>query len=294
MAEVAIAAFKKVQEMDADPSLPEENFSIRLPVKMAKERLKFIATEADDSDIEWLLVEVTGKKRTELVDDFMLTSEQFEKAREIAEKMKDGTPLQYALGYTEFYGIRLNLNKNVLIPRPETELVAEVAINTEGSKVLDLCTGSGAIAIAVATKKEGSAVTATDISAPALEIAKNNAMLLGLKINFKEGNLFDAVKDEKFDIIVSNPPYIPSADIETLEKKVKDFEPMLALDGGKDGLDVYRKIAAEYEKYLNDNGTLILELGIDESEKVKELFAGKEIEIKKDYNGIDRIMIIKK
>lgn len=294
MAEVAIAAFKKVQEMDADPSLPEENFSIRLPVKMAKERLKFIATEADDSDIEWLLVEVTGKKRTELVDDFMLTSEQFEKAREIAEKMKDGTPLQYALGYTEFYGIRLNLNKNVLIPRPETELVAEVAINTEGSKVLDLCTGSGAIAIAVATKKEGSEVTASDISLAALEIAKNNAMLLGLKINFKEGNLFDAVKDEKFDIIVSNPPYIPSADIETLEKKVKDFEPMLALDGGKDGLDVYRKIAAEYEKYLNDNGTLILELGIDESEKVKELFAGKEIEIKKDYNGIDRIMIIKK
>ena len=143
-------------------------------------------------------------------------------------------------------------------------------------------------------KKEGAEVTASDISPAALDIAKNNAMLLGLKINFKEGNLFEAVKDEKFDIIVSNPPYIPSADIETLEKKVKDFEPMLALDGGKDGLDVYRKIAQDYENYLNDNGTLILELGIDESEKVKELFPGKEIEIKKDYNGIDRIMVVKK
>ncbi len=294
MAEVAIAAFKKVQEMDADPSIPEETFNIRLPIKMAKERLKYIATEADDADLEWLLVEVTGLKRTELKDDYMLTTEQFKTAMDYAEKMKDGMPLQYALGYTEFYGIRINLNKNVLIPRPETELVAEVAINTEGKKVLDLCTGSGAIAIAIATKKEGAEVTATDISAPALDIAKSNAMLLGLKINFKEGNLFDAVPDEKFDIIVSNPPYIPSADIQTLEKKVKDFEPMLALDGGADGLDVYRKIAAGYEEHLNDNGRLILELGIDESEKVAQLFEGKEIEIKKDYNGIDRIMIVKK
>ena len=294
MAEVAIAAFKKVQEMDADPSIPEETFNIRLPVKMAKERLKYIATEADDADLEWLLVEVTGLKRIELKDDYMLTTEQFKTAMDYAEKMKDGMPLQYALGYTEFYGIRINLNKNVLIPRPETELVAEVAINAEGKKVLDLCTGSGAIAIAIATKKEGAEVTATDISAPALDIAKSNAMLLGLKVNFKEGNLFDAVPDEKFDIIVSNPPYIPSADIQTLEKKVKDFEPMLALDGGKDGLDVYRKIASSYEEHLNENGCLILELGIDESEKVAQLFEGKEIEIKKDYNGIDRIMIVKK
>ena len=293
MAEVAIAAFKKVQEMDADLTIPTENFNIRLPYAIARERLKDIAIYADDSDIDWLLVEVTGKKRTELENIDMLTANQFEKAKEIAEKMKDGMPLQYALGYTEFYGIRLNLNQNVLIPRPETELVAEEVINTEGNKILDLCTGSGAIAIAIASKKEGAQVTASDVSTYALDIARSNASLLGLKIDFRNGNMFEGVKGEKYDIIVSNPPYIPSADIQKLEKKVKDFEPMLALDGGKDGLNFYRIIAKEYSNYLNDNGKLILELGIDESEKVAALFEGKEVEIKKDYNGIDRILIVK-
>ena len=293
MAEVAIAAFKKVQEMDADLTIPTENFNIRLPYAIARERLKDIAIYADDSDIDWLLVEVTGKKRTELENIDMLTANQFEKAKEIAEKMKDGMPLQYALGYTEFYGIRLNLNQNVLIPRPETELVAEEVINTEGNKILDLCTGSGAIAIAIASKKEGAQVTASDVSTYALDIARSNASLLGLKIDFRNGNMFEGVKGEKYDIIVSNPPYIPSADIQKLEKKVKDFEPMLALDGGTDGLNFYRIIAKEYSNYLNDNGKLILELGIDESEKVAALFEGKEVEIKKDYNGIDRILIVK-
>ena len=293
MAEVAIAAFKKVQEMDADLTIPTENFNIRLPYAIARERLKDIAIYADDSDIDWLLVEVTGKKRTELENIDMLTADQFEKANEIAEKMKDGMPLQYALGYTEFYGIRLNLNQNVLIPRPETELVAEEVINTEGNKILDLCTGSGAIAIAIASKKEGAQVTASDVSTYALDIARSNASLLGLKIDFRNGNMFEGVQGEKYDIIVSNPPYIPSADIQKLEKKVKDFEPMLALDGGKDGLNFYRIIAKEYSNYLNDNGKLILELGIDESEKVAALFEGKEVEIKKDYNGIDRILIVK-
>jgi len=293
MAEVAIAAFKKVQEMDADLTIPTENFNIRLPYAIARERLKDIAIYADDSDIDWLLVEVTGKKRTELENIDMLTADQFEKAKEIAEKMKDGMPLQYALGYTEFYGIRLNLNQNVLIPRPETELVAEEVINTEGNKILDLCTGSGAIAIAIASKKEGAQVTASDVSTYALDIARSNASLLGLKIDFRNGNMFEGVKGEKYDIIVSNPPYIPSADIQKLEKKVKDFEPMLALDGGKDGLNFYRIIAKEYSNYLNDNGKLILELGIDESDKVAALFEGKEVEIKKDYNGIDRILIVK-
>ena len=293
MAEVAIAAFKKVQEMDADLTIPTENFNIRVPYAIARDRLKGIATYADDADIDWLLVEVTGKKRNELDNIDMLTSDEFERASAIAEKMKDGMPLQYALGFTEFYGIRLNLNQNVLIPRPETELVAEEVINTNGQKVLDLCTGSGAIAIAVATKKEGAIVTASDVSQYALDIAKSNASLLGLNIDFRCGNMFEGVKGEKYDIIVSNPPYIPSADIQKLEKKVKDFEPMLALDGGKDGLNFYRIIAKEYSEYLNENGTLILELGIDESEKVAALFEGKSVEIKKDYNGIDRILIVK-
>ena len=293
MAEVAIAAFKKVQEMDADLTIPTENFNIRIPYAVARERLKGIATYADEADIDWLLVEVTGKKRNELDNIDMLTADEFERAKAIAEKMKDGMPLQYALGYTDFYGIRLNLNQNVLIPRPETELVAEEVINTTGNKVLDLCTGSGAIAIAVATKKEGANVTASDVSQYALDIAKSNASLLGLKIDFRCGNMFEGVKGEKYDIIVSNPPYIPSADIQKLDKKVKEFEPMLALDGGKDGLNFYRIIAKEYSEYLNENGTLILELGIDESEKVAALFEGKSVEIKKDYSGIDRILIVK-
>ena len=162
----------------------------------------------------------------------------------------------------------------------------------EGQSVLDLCTGSGAIAIAIAKETEKYnrkvKVTALDVSADALALAKENAETNGAEITFVQSDLFTRLRG-RFDIIVSNPPYIPSADIENLQREVKDYEPRLALDGGADGLDIYRRIAADASKYLNRNGMLMLEVGEGEAEKVVRLFKNCAYAmIVKDFNGVDR------
>ena len=170
MLEVSLTAFKTVLAMDEDQSIPERSFEFTVPTEFARKRIAEIAPSADESDKDWILAEVTGRRRSELASAKSVTKEQFEAAKKIAEKMKDGTPLQYALGNAEFYGIRLAVNPAVLIPRPETEELAEKVIEETkkrgGAKVLDLCTGSGAIAIAAA-KNSPADVTATDVSAAA-------------------------------------------------------------------------------------------------------------------------------
>jgi release factor glutamine methyltransferase len=227
-----------------------------------------------------------------------IPSNTFEKAKEILTKVKDsGMPLQYAMGSTNFYGYDFKVNENVLIPRFDTEVLAEKVINLaknyDNPQILELCTGSGAVAITVKLNTDA-VVVATDISANALIVARENSEKLNAEVEFIEGDLFSAVAGRKFDIIVANPPYIPTKDIETLDKEVKDFEPMLALDGGEDGLDFYRKIALEYKDYLNEGGVVALEVGIGEAQAVSEFFDG-EIEMIKDYNEprIDRVVVIK-
>lgn len=312
MLEVAIAAFKRVQDMDADPTLPETNFEIRIPLEMAKEQLKGVAPTADDADVEWILSDATGQPRSALPE--FIGKEPLERALTVARKMSDGKPLQYAQGFTEFYGIRLNVNESVLIPRPETEELAEKVIadikqregkvdvakssdeaetqyaNAQGGasvRALDLCTGSGAIAIAIA-KNSSACVTASDISAAAIEVAKANAINAGVKINFLVGDMWAPIEG-KFDIVVSNPPYIPSEDIKGLEDRVKKFEPLSSLDGGKDGLDFYRKIREDFEARLEEGGALYLELGIGQAEAIKTLFDGFDVQIFKDLEGVERI-----
>jgi release factor glutamine methyltransferase len=182
----------------------------------------------------------------------------------------------------------------VLIPRPETELLAEKAISLVKDKgyekVLDICTGSGAIAIAIA-KNTTAEITASDISTSALEVAKANALTTGANVKFVESDLFGSVEG-KFDLITANPPYIPSADIETLDKKVKDFEPRLALDGGVDGLDIYRRIAENLDNYLAENGTMLLEFGIGQEVAMKDIYQDYNVEIITDLEGIDRIAVV--
>ena len=161
---------------------------------------------------------------------------------------------------------------------------------TKDSKVLDLCSGSGAIAIAV-KKKSDAIVTAVDVSEEALELAKENAQINGADIEFIKSDLFTELNNRKFDVIISNPPYIKSEDILTLQKEVKDYEPKLALDGGKDGFDFYRVIANKSKEYLNENGILIMECGIGQAQIVKEMLLGfKSVEIIKDYENIERIV----
>ena len=293
MLEVSLTAFKKVLEMDSDETVPESAFEFTVSVKTVRERLKEIAPSADESDIDWILVEVTGKQRSELAMLKSVTKEQFEAARAIAEKMKDGAPLQYALGSTEFFGIRLGVNPAVLIPRPETEELAEKVIeevrSRGGGRVLDLCTGSGAIAIAVA-KNSPAEVTATDVSEAACTVARANAAGAGASVKVLAGDMFAPVAEEKFDVIVSNPPYIPHGDIAGLQDKVKKFEPLAALDGGEDGLDFYRTIAREGAERLTEGGVIFLEFGEGQADAVKELLAAFDTEVYRDMQGKERML----
>lgn len=191
MLEVSITAFKTVLAMDENPNLEERKFDIKVPYGVARAKLQNIAKDADDADIDWLLVEVTGKKRSELQSLKTLTKAEYDNAEAIAKKMSDGTPLQYALGYCEFYGIKIAVNKSVLIPRPETEELVEKAIAVIKEKsvdaqcdVLDLCTGSGAIAVAIA-KNTNAKVSACDVSVGAIDVALANSLNTGVRVDFQ-------------------------------------------------------------------------------------------------------------
>lgn len=298
MLEVSLTAFKTVLAMDADNTLPERKFEIKTQTALARKELFKIAPDCDESDVDWILCEATGKKRSELKSLAHLNSVEFENARRIAEKMKDGMPLQYALGNAEFYGIKLSVDPSVLIPRPETEILAEKAIEIirkrgDKPRVLDLCTGSGAIAVAVKKNAECDMI-ASDVSEAALIIAKANALNSGAEVRFVKGDLFEPFEDEKFDLILSNPPYIPRGDLDKLDKRVRDFEPISALDGGADGLDFYRAIEGKFNDKLSDNGTLILEFGMGQAEDIKDIFKAYSTEMIKDLEGADRVALIKR
>ena len=298
MLEVSLTAFKTVLAMDENPNLEEKKFDIKVPYGVARAKLQNIAKGADDSDIDWLLVEVTGKKRSELQALKTLTKTEFDNAEVIAKKMADGTPLQYALGYCEFYGIKISVNKNVLIPRPETEELVEKAITVVKDKqtqcdVLDLCTGSGAIAVAIA-KNTNAKVSACDVSVGAIDVALANSLNTGVRVDFSKGDMWSAVANKTFDVIVSNPPYIPTSDVQKLDSKVKDFEPQLALDGDSDGLKFYRIIENKLDEHLKDEGVLLLEFGVNQADDIKRIFEKYDVEILKDLEGLERIAVVKR
>ena len=297
MLEVAIAAFKKVAEMDADQKIPEEDFVVSKSVHRYLEDLKNLFAESgiDGSDAEWLVSLKTGIPRSGLASsEKMLVPSEVCVLDALAGERLTGRPLWYVLGDTEFYGCTIKVDERVLIPRPETELLAERAVKEakEGSRILDLCTGSGCIAVSVAKNAADRhvSVTAADVSAPALEVARENAAGCGVAVRFLESDLFSAVEGE-FDIITCNPPYIRSGDLAALQPEVKDFEPHLALDGGEDGLDLYRRLAAEAPAHLAEGGLLLMECGQGQAEEVAALFAPAfETEIVQDYAGIGRIV----
>lgn len=293
MMEVAIAAFDKVLKMDEDPNEPVCKFVCPEKVSVVTENLKkkFRSSSVDETDAEWIVSIVTGIKRSELGGDSRVKSSHIDKIDELAAERIKGKPLSYVLGNADFYGYEIKVDERVLIPRPETEeLVSEVLkVVKNTDKVLDLCTGSGAIALVI-NKKSGASVTATDISEAALEVAKENFKQFDAAV---ETRLIDLYGDlsEKFDIIVSNPPYIKTEEIDTLDKEVKDYEPRIALDGGEDGLDFYRRICEGAKLRLNEHGKLFLEAGYGEAEEIKKMLENDfNVEIIKDISGIDRII----
>lgn len=207
-------------------------------------------------------------------------------------------PLQYLLNTQPFLGRDFYVDERVLIPRPETELLAEHAIAALREHphpiALDLCCGSGALAVSMALEVPGAQVHAADLSPDALAVTAKNAELLGASVTLHQGDLFATVPEIAFDVIVSNPPYIPSADCLTLQEEVRR-EPLMALDGGTDGLDFYRRIASDAPKFLRPGGVLLLEVGFDQAEAVMALLADfADVQAHEDYQHIPRMIEARK
>ena len=233
-------------------------------------------------------------------DSKEMAKEDEEKYFQYINKLKNGIPLQYITNNQEFMKLNFFVDENVLIPRADTEILVEEVIslaNVDKNKILDVCTGSGVIAVSLAKYIKNSNVMALDISKEALKIAEKNAFNNNVNIKLIESDLFNNLEENDFDIIVSNPPYIRENVINELSIEVK-HEPKIALDGGKDGLDFYRKLSSESYKYLKEDGYLCLEIGYDQKNEVIEILKNekkyKNIYSKKDLFGNDRIIIAQK
>lgn len=298
MISVAIAAFEKVLEMDADENVPETEFVTGgiMSKMLEATKKKFAAEGIDESDAEWIYSIVLGVKRSELGEDRVVRLSESKQLKKIITERLTGRPLWYIIGDTDFCGCRIKVDERALIPRPETEELASIAVKSveEGDKVLDMCTGSGCIAVAIAKNCAGKhvSVTAADLSEAAILLAKENAKLNGATVNFVQSDLFKSVRG-RFNMIVCNPPYIKTGDIPKIQREVREFEPRIALDGGDDGLDFYRRIAKSVRSYLARDGVLLLECGEGQTEEILKLFERRDYAmVMKDLNGVERFLKI--
>ncbi|QOR66526.1 peptide chain release factor N(5)-glutamine methyltransferase [Cytobacillus suaedae] len=259
----------------------------------------------DENVGELLLCHHLKMNRSQLLaslrDD--LDAEVVEHFMEDVKKHLNGLPVQYIIGYEEFYGRPFQVNKEVLIPRPETEELVEGVLKRAKTlfkdqkvSVVDVGTGSGAIAITLALENLNFDVSTVDIAIESIKVAKGNAEKLGAKVEFYEGDLLGPLIDrkKKVDIVVSNPPYIPDYEIETLSTVVKDHEPIRALIGGADGLDFYRRFMDEIPQVLKDRGLIAFEVGVGQGQLVADLltttFPSAKVEVANDINGKDRMV----
>ena len=250
-------------------------------------------------DARYILEYITGLNSAQyfIHSEDIIEKNKAEEFFRLIERRSKRIPLSYVIGTRDFFGLTFKVNENVLIPEQETELLVEEVIkHSEGKSVLDMCTGSGCIAISIALFGKPSKVAASDISEKALEVARENAKSLKAgEISFIQGDMFENVTD-KFDIIVSNPPYIETGEIDELMPEVRDYIPRLALDGDIDGLKFYRIISKEAVKKLNKNGRIFYEIGYNQSRAVASILLENgftDVKIMKDYSGLDRIVMAK-
>ena len=229
-----------------------------------------------------------------------LNEDNEKKILEGIEQLRNYVPIQYITNNQEFMKLNFLVNQNVLIPRSDTEILVEEIINTYKNskvKILDMCTGSGCIAISLKKYMQNSEVYGIDISKEALEVARLNAKNNNVDVKFKCSDMFTNIKNRDFDVIVSNPPYIKKKVIDTLDKEVKK-EPVIALDGGEDGLYFYKKIIKEAFNFLKDNGMIFLEIGYDQKNELIRLITEdgryELVKIKKDLEDNDRIVVVRK
>ncbi|WP_432662584.1 peptide chain release factor N(5)-glutamine methyltransferase [Wukongibacter baidiensis] len=279
--------------------------TIHKVLKEAEGRLKDkVSTPLLDAQV--MLCHILDVDRLHLIvnRDKVLTTEEAYEYNELIEKRLDGVPVQYIIGNQEFMGLKFYVEEGVLIPRPDTEILIEKVIEDidQGNNynIVDIGTGSGAITVSLAKFIEKTHVFSVDISEKAIKIAMKNAETNGVtsKISFLNGSLFSpldsiGIKGE-IDILVSNPPYIPSKEIEGLQVEVSKYEPRIALDGGEDGLDFYREIVDKAPEYVRRGGLIALEVGHDQARTVARLMEEKDsyvdIEITKDLAGIERVV----
>jgi len=267
------------------------------------------------NEAELLFTEIFNTNRAGLYldKDLRLDKDKAYFISTVLRRRIQGEPLQYILGKCEFMGLEFKVTPDVMIPRPETEILVEKGIDLVRSlglgvrskelgvrswEILDIGTGSGCIGISLAKFLQNCKVTAVDISENALIVAKENAKLNNVEINFLHSDLFNAreLESNRYDLIVSNPPYIPSSEIDSLEIQLQ-YEPRIALDGGMDGLDFYRRIICQAQAHLKADGFLILEIGFGQAIKIKNILEKTRnfaiIDIVKDYNSIDRVVVAK-
>jgi len=247
---------------------------------------------------ELIITKVLNIKRLDIYLQFEreLTDEEISKVRSLLKRRSEHEPIQYILGETEFYGLKFNVNPSVLIPRQDTEILVQTAIALIGDKalsVLEIGTGSGCIAVSLAHKCRNIKIIATDVSEEVLKTAKENSVFnkVNDRISFIRQDILNESPKEKYDVIISNPPYISKEVIETLDRQVKDYEPLRALTDGGDGLAFYRRINEIIPDILETGGSVLLEIGYDQAENVKAIYEKslKDIEIMRDYSGNNRV-----
>ena len=302
MIECAIAAFKKAKEMEDDPNSPERSFVTETKLSKLLETMKsrFEKRGIDASDAEWIVSLTLNIPRSALSQERIVSRKECREIVNIFDERMTGRPLWYIFGDTDFCGCKIKVDERVLIPRPETELLVRQALAAlkDGDSMLDLCTGSGAIAVAVAVeaaKKKNVTIVGADISEDALEVARENARINQASVTFVKADLFDGIRG-KFDLITANPPYIKSGEIVSLDQEVRDFEPRIALDGGEDGLDFYRRIAERIRRYIVRGGMCIMECGEGQAQEIIRIFRETArcdfAMVVRDDAGVERIVKI--
>lgn len=263
---------------------------------MGMQKLKEAEIGEAQLDARLLLEEVCGTDHNTLLchGDREVSEAEEEQYRKALEQRAVHVPLQHLLGYQNFMGLRFQVNEHVLIPRQDTEILVEEAMRYlhDGMRILDLCTGSGCILLSLLYYSNDCEGVGVDISQEALQVAAQNAELLGIKADFLKSDLYEKVTG-KFDLLVSNPPYIERKVIPTLMEEVREYDPYIALDGGEDGLDFYRRIIGGAQDYLKRGGQILMEIGSGQAKAVSELLreAGfKEIDVCRDFAGLDRVV----
>lgn len=254
----------------------------------------------DLSDLDWLLACSLNKNRTELKLVQYISLKEYNRIKRAIKKRLQYIPVSKIFHSANFYGLDFFVNKNVLSPRNETEILVEEALkmlsNIRNPRVLDLCSGSGIIGITVKKKNPEAVVTCLDISKKALYVAKKNAKKNNVDIKFVKSNMFELLKKNlAYDMIISNPPYIKTSDLEKLADEVKYNDPIISLNGGKNGLDFYKNIANNAYKYLKPEGYVLVEIGFNQAKQVSKLFQNdyENIKVLNDYSGKQRVIIAK-